>query len=83
MSGILPRSRSRDRVAHYCRSESAIHLDDVMVRRTGWRDDEDDAADLAQRVAEWMGEILGWDQGNATRNSNDWVARPERAWRVL
>jgi glycerol-3-phosphate dehydrogenase len=60
-SGILPPPVSREAVEHYCRNEWAIGLSDVMIRRTSWRYYHRDHADIAQRVASWMGEVLGWD----------------------
>ena len=36
VSGILPPEFSRRAVEHYCANEWAVHLDDVMVRRTSW-----------------------------------------------
>jgi glycerol-3-phosphate dehydrogenase len=37
-----------------------VHLDDVMVRRTSWHYYFADAPRLDERVADWMGELLGW-----------------------
>jgi len=64
-SGILPPEFSRRAVEHYCTNEWAVHLDDVMVRRTSWRYYHRDAAQKADRVADWMAELLGWS--NTTR----------------
>jgi glycerol-3-phosphate dehydrogenase len=60
VSGILPSEFSRRSVEHYCAREWAVHLDDVMVRRTSWHYYFRDAAKKAERVADWMGELLGW-----------------------
>ena len=59
-SGILPPEFSRHAVEHYCANEWAVHLDDVMVRRTSWHYYFRDAAQKAERVADWMSELLGW-----------------------
>lgn len=59
-SGILPPEFHRHAVEHFCANEWAIHLDDVMVRRTSWHYYFRDAAQKAERVADWMGELLGW-----------------------
>jgi glycerol-3-phosphate dehydrogenase len=64
VSGILPPGFSRPAVEHFCANEWAVHLDDVMVRRTSWHYYHRDAAQKAERVADWMGELLGWS-GNA------------------
>jgi glycerol-3-phosphate dehydrogenase len=60
VSGILPPAFSRSVVEHSCANEWAVHLDDVMVRRTSWHYYFKDAAQKAERVADWMSELLGW-----------------------
>jgi glycerol-3-phosphate dehydrogenase len=65
ISGILPPEVSRRAVEHYCANEWAIHLDDVMLRRTRWHYYFPDAIRMAEQVADWMSEILGWPE--ATR----------------
>lgn len=60
LSGILPPEFSRRALEHYVANEWAIHLDDVMLRRTSWHYYFKDAAQKAERVADWMGELLGW-----------------------
>lgn len=59
-SGILPPPADRAAVEHYCAHEWALHLDDVMLRRGGWHYYDRNAANLAERVADWMAELLGW-----------------------
>lgn len=59
-SGILPAAFQREAVAHYCASEWAMHLDDVMIRRTSWHYYHADAAIKAVQTAEWMAELLHW-----------------------
>jgi glycerol-3-phosphate dehydrogenase len=60
LSGILPPKFSRHAVAHYCANEWAIHLDDVMLRRTRWHYYFPNAGQMAEQVADWMSELLGW-----------------------
>jgi len=60
LSGILPPEFSRRALDHYVANEWAIHLDDVMIRRTSWHYYHRDAAQKAERAADWMGELLGW-----------------------
>ncbi|MDD5139556.1 MAG: glycerol-3-phosphate dehydrogenase/oxidase [Verrucomicrobiales bacterium] len=60
ISGILPPEFCRRVVEHYCGNEWAVHLDDVMVRRTRWQHYHRDAGAKAEHVARWMGELLGW-----------------------
>ncbi len=60
LSGILPPEPSRRAVEHYVRNEWALHLDDVMLRRSSWHYYRADAPKLAEQTAGWMGEMLGW-----------------------
>jgi glycerol-3-phosphate dehydrogenase len=62
VSGILPPDFQRRAVEHYCAKEWAAHLDDVMLRRTSWHYYFVDAPARAERVADWMGEMLGWSE---------------------
>ena len=66
LSGILPPEFSRRAVEHYVAREWAVHLDDVMVRRTSWHYYFRDAAAKAQQVAAWMSELLGWSAATRT-----------------
>lgn len=60
VSGILPPKFGKQAVEHYIANEWAVHLDDVMVRRSSWHHYYRDAASKAEQVADWMGELLGW-----------------------
>jgi glycerol-3-phosphate dehydrogenase len=60
ISGILPPEFCRRVVGHYCANEWAVHLDDVMGRRTNWQHYHRDATLKAEHVAHWMAEFLGW-----------------------
>jgi len=60
VSGVLPPGFSRRFVQHCCANEWAVHLDDVMVRRSGWVYYHRDATQMAEQVADWMAELLGW-----------------------
>jgi len=61
-SGVIPPKVTRDQVEHYCRNEWAVHLDDVMIRRSSWAYYHKDAASIARIVAGWMSQIGQWDQ---------------------
>jgi glycerol-3-phosphate dehydrogenase len=67
ISGILPPEVSHRAVEHYCTKEWAMHLDDVMVRRTRWHYYFANAAQIAEQVADWMSEFRGWSE--ATRRA--------------
>ena len=60
ISGILPPDFSRAIVEHFVTREWAVHLDDVMVRRTSWRQYCQDWEEKATRAAAWMGGMLDW-----------------------
>jgi glycerol-3-phosphate dehydrogenase len=60
VSGILPPAFSPRVVEHYCTNEWALHLDDLMIRRTSWHYYDREAARKAEWVAAWMGDCLGW-----------------------
>jgi glycerol-3-phosphate dehydrogenase len=62
ISGILPPEFCRSAVEHYCAEEWAIHLDDVMLRRTRWHYYFANARQMAEQVAHWMSEFLGWSE---------------------
>ncbi|MEO7297767.1 MAG: glycerol-3-phosphate dehydrogenase/oxidase [Verrucomicrobiota bacterium] len=62
ISGIAPPQFSRSAVEHFCAEEWALNLDDVMIRRTSWHYYFRDAAERAEKVADWMAEILGWSE---------------------
>jgi len=60
LSGILPPDIEHETVEHFCSNEWALHLDDLMLRRTGWHYYFRDARTKAERVADWMSVVLGW-----------------------
>lgn len=60
-SGILPPEVRPELVEHYCRHEWAVHLDDVLLRRTSWHYYRPDRDQIAEQVANWMARVLGWD----------------------
>jgi glycerol-3-phosphate dehydrogenase len=66
-SGILPAPFTRAAVSHYLNQEWAVHLDDVMVRRSGWHYYHADSAERASTVASWMTEFLGWSAAERER----------------
>lgn len=61
-SGILPPAVSQPLVAEYCARQWAVHLDDVMLRRSGWHYYHENASEIAEQVVCWMAGLLGWDR---------------------
>ena len=59
-SAIVPPACTEAAVKHYVHREWAVHLDDVMLRRSGWHYYHRDSSQLAERVASWMAELLDW-----------------------
>jgi glycerol-3-phosphate dehydrogenase len=59
-SRIVPVAVSREAVQHFCEKEWALHLDDVMIRRSSWKHYHADADQIARQVSEWMAALLGW-----------------------
>ncbi|HEX4793493.1 MAG TPA: glycerol-3-phosphate dehydrogenase/oxidase [Humisphaera sp.] len=60
-SAVVPPEPSPAAVEQYCRHEWAMHLDDVMIRRSGWNYYYHNRDQIAATVADQMAEILGWD----------------------
>ena len=60
LSGIAPPPVDQTAVEHYCRHEWAVHLSDVMIRRTSWHHYWPEAPQMAAQVAGWMAGVLGW-----------------------
>lgn len=62
VSAIVPAGVTREAVVHYCAKEWAQHLDDVLVRRSGWHYYVPNRAEVAKQVATWMAECQSWDE---------------------
>jgi glycerol-3-phosphate dehydrogenase len=75
ISGILPPPFTQKVVVHFVTNEWAVHLDDVMLRRTSWHYYHRDAAGKAEQVSRWMAELLDWTESE--RNAE--LARYRRA----
>ncbi|GAA1876549.1 glycerol-3-phosphate dehydrogenase [Lapillicoccus jejuensis] len=56
--------------------EGALHLDDILARRTRISiETEDRGVDVAQEVAELVAPVLGWDEGRVTDEVSAYRAR--------
>jgi glycerol-3-phosphate dehydrogenase len=60
LSGVIPPPITTDVVRRCCREEWAIHLDDVLLRRTSWHFYHSNHMEIANSVAGWMAEELAW-----------------------
>lgn len=75
-SGILPPPVDRAVVEQFCRREWAVHLDDVMLRRSSWHYYRTDAMPVAQQAADWMAAVLGWDEQTKRRELENYRQLP-------
>ena len=73
-SGLLPPEVSREAVTYFCENEWAVHLDDIMVRRTSWHYYQRDAQATARQVVRWMSECLGWDSDKSEEEMQRYMA---------
>ncbi len=66
-SAIVPPAFTRSAVEHYVQNEWAAHLEDVMIRRSGWHYYHADAGALAETAADWMAQLHGWSPAERRR----------------
>ncbi len=59
-SGIKPAPFSREAVEHFVGKEWAVHLDDVLVRRSGWYYYDRLSRKTVEQVADWMAAAANW-----------------------
>ncbi len=59
-SGIQPPSRAREAVEHYVQNEWALHLEDVLLRRSGWFQYDQLSPETIETVADWMALPCSW-----------------------
>jgi glycerol-3-phosphate dehydrogenase len=82
-SGIVPPPFNRETVRHCCEQEWAVHLEDLMVRRTNWHYYHREAPQMASEAAAWMAESLGWDATRQERELGDYIELHARHMRCL
>jgi glycerol-3-phosphate dehydrogenase len=68
-SAVVPPPFCRERIEHCCLHEWAMHLDDVMMRRTSWHYYHKNASELARQALDWMSIIQNW---NETQREAEW-----------
>ena len=82
ISQIIPPPFSRELVEHFCRDEWALHLDDVLMRRSSWHFYDGPVTERAELCADWMAAQLNWSRQNRDRElsryfeASDWPAPP-------
>lgn len=74
VSGILPPPISQEVVEHFCSREWAVHLSDVMIRRSSWRHYHSNHYEIANQVAVWMAHSLGWGYERTSEELRDYHA---------
>lgn len=80
-SAVLPPPFSREMVEHCCLKEWAMHLDDVMMRRTSWHYYHKNASELARQALDWMSSCLNWNESQRGaewrqyQQKSDWPPR--------
>jgi glycerol-3-phosphate dehydrogenase len=62
ISGILPAEFNQRNVEHFCAKEWAVHVEDIMIRRSGWHYYSHNAKQKATQAAQWMAAALDWPQ---------------------
>jgi len=68
----------RVEIAYAASHEAALHLEDVLTRRTRISVDQPDrGVAVAQQVAEIMGAVLGWDASTVEREVSHYRKRVE------
>lgn len=76
-SAILPPPVEDRLVQYYCEHEWAVHLDDVMRRRTSWHFYRTDAPQVARRVAGWMARTFGWSDQQKAAELSAYAEQPD------
>jgi glycerol-3-phosphate dehydrogenase len=71
-SGILPGPCNREAVEYYVRREWARHLDDILLRRSGWHYYHRSSEAWVEQIANWTGEILGWSAAQREAEITAW-----------
>jgi glycerol-3-phosphate dehydrogenase len=77
VSSTVPPEFGRAVVDHFCRKEWALHLSDVMVRRTSWHYYLTDAAQRAEEAVIWMARNLGWSDTLITKELEAYKTSPQ------
>jgi glycerol-3-phosphate dehydrogenase len=86
-SGIEPAPWSKQAVEHFVTNEWAAHLDDVLVRRSGWHRHDRLSRQQVEEVAGWMAAFSEWINEQRTAEVDATLKKLEletsEAWRTV
>ncbi len=74
-SGIKPAPFTREAVEHFVGKEWAVHLEDVLVRRSGWYYYDRLSLKAVEQAADWMAEAANWSLDQKKTELDATVAR--------
>jgi glycerol-3-phosphate dehydrogenase len=72
-SGIQPPPITRESVEHYVRKEWALHLNDVLLRRSGWAYYNSLSREQVESIASWIAPELQWTDGQRRAEVADFL----------
>ena len=72
-SSIVPIKVSKDAVEYFVNNEWAHTLSDVMIRRSSWIHYYANDEEIAKQVADWMGNMLEWDDAEKAKQLADYI----------
>ncbi|OAM88411.1 glycerol-3-phosphate dehydrogenase/oxidase [Termitidicoccus mucosus] len=79
-SGIIPPPVTADAVRHYVENEWAVHLDDVLLRRSSWHFYHGDIPARAPEIAQWMAAAAGWTPGRTAAELADYAREAAKTY---
>ncbi len=80
-SGLLPPPISAAAVRHYVGKEWVQHLDDILLRRSGWHYYHRAEALPLEDIATWTAEAAGWSPARRAAELAAWHALKLDPWR--
>jgi glycerol-3-phosphate dehydrogenase len=82
ISGVLPPPVEETVVIECCRHEWAVHLDDVLLRRTSWHHYFPNQDEISEQAARWMSGELGWKREQQAEEINRYREAVDSAPRI-
>ncbi len=77
-SSVQPVPPTREAVEHFVRHEWAWHLDDILLRRSGWCLYEPMTDGDVAQVSQWFASAAGWTEEQRTAELETWRASCQR-----